>query len=92
MCTSRVRMNVEHEHPAVNLPKSSPSWSAANVSDAPSRGDVSYCRDVLRATYVATWLPELDLWLSPAGRWMDLALRDVPAQRSRGRDRARVAP
>ena len=40
--------------------------SAANVSDAPSRGDVSYCRDVLRATYVATWLPELDLWLSPA--------------------------
>ena len=43
---------------------------------------------VLHAVFVTTWLPGLDLWISPAGRWMDLALRGVPELRTRGRDRA----
>ena len=81
-----------HAFHAFNVGLQSLPWfahvrSAANVSDGPSRGDVSYVRDVLGASFVESRFPDLDLWLSPAGRWMDMALADAPRSRSRGRDR-----
>ncbi len=55
-----------------------------------SHGDVSYVRDVFDvpgASFVESSFPDLDLWPSPAGRWVDMALADAPRPRSRGRDR-----
>ena len=57
--------------------------SAANISDAPSRGDCDYLRYVLDAVFVETTFPELDLWLTPAGPCMDFALGFVGQEAER---------
>ena len=69
-----------HAFHAFNVGVSARVWfahvrSKANVADAPSRGDMSYARRVLQATVVTVSFPHLDLWLTPAGPWMEAALQ-----------------
>ena len=64
--------------------------SKANVSDAPSRGDMSYVVDVLGADVVTVHFPDLDLWLTPAGPWMEAALAFERPRVRRSPPRARV--